>query len=251
MNDKQDLSKNSWSEWLLQSRKTIALSCAALLVVLIAGVWMMQARKAREIKDFETADILAEELQKSADPTEARNSALVELRELTDRYPILQPRFDSLIAEEMLLHKKPKELDPYAKRTIARLRALGLSDFADFSEVARLSGLHYYKEALKKAQELQNRLSSKKMAKKDTTSHEYLLEAFLLLHIASLHQTLHQNDAMLQTVLQLKEYLGLVERSIPLSQQEKDLASQMVSHLQEEHSSLLDFIIEMPKPNEA
>lgn len=244
--EKLHLPTNHWADWVMMHRKSVAVASACILLALVGSVWLMQIRSERKFKDFETADVLAEELQKTTKLFDDNNKAagsdqtLLALKNLDDEYKILQPRFDSLIAEEMLLRDKPNELDPYAKRTIARLRSLGLTDFADFSEVSRLSGMHAYKEALAAANNLKERLEAKRAA--TTHSQEYLLEAFLLLHIATLNQKLGNHDAMIQTVLQLKEYLGLSKRQVPLTATERELASQVLAHLQDRQSSLLDFI---------
>lgn len=240
-------SSDHWADWIMMHRKTIAIACACLVVALIGGVWAMQSSNARKIKDFETADILADELQKtpklfdSKGDAQSTNQALASLKALDDEYSILQPRFDSLIAQEMLLQSNDKELDPYAKRAIHRLRALGLTDFADYSEVSRLAGLQLYKEALELATSLKTKLAA------ENSVNQYLLQGFLLLHIATINQKLGNHEAKLQTVLELKEYLGLTKRKIPLTAEEKELASQMLAHLQDRESSLLEFIEEMPK----
>lgn len=226
-------------------RKTITIACACLLVALIGAVWAMQSSNARKIKDFETADILADELQKSPklfdSKGEAVNQALASLKALDDEYSVLQPRFDSLIAQEMLLQGNSKELDPYAKRAIKRLHALGLNEYAEYSEVSRLSGLQSYNEALALATKLKGELAAKHAA------NTYLLEGFLLLHIATLNQKLGNHEAMMQAIVELKEYLGLTKRKTALSVEERALASEMLSHLQDRQSSLLEFIEEMPQ----
>jgi len=212
---------------------------------------MLQAANARKIKDLDTADVLALELQKNPRIFDEKgissesDKALNSLKELDDEYAILQPRFDSLIAEEMLLRENSKELDPYAKRSIERLKALGLTDFADFSEISRLSGMQSYKEALQAALDLKGRLEQKRKA--GTSSHQYLLEGFLLLHIATLNQKLGNHEAMLQNVFELKEYLGLTKRASALTPQERELASELLAHLQDRQSSLLEFMQEAPK----
>lgn len=253
MSDNIQRAPAQWSDWLATHKKTLILASICVAVALIGSVWMMQARNARQIRDFETADILAEELQKSpkvfneAEDPAVADKALLSLKALDDDYAILQPRFDSLIAEEMLLRDKQKEVDPYAKRTVERLRELGLIDFADFSEISRLVGLGQYKDALTTATELKTRLQTKKQGMPTASSHDYLLEAFLLLHIASLNQKLGNHEAKMQTTLELKEHLGLSRRKRPLSMYERELASQVLAHLQDNQHSLLEFIEEMPK----
>lgn len=245
------LSTHTWADWLMMNKNKVAILSACVMLALVGAVWMLQAANSQKIKDFETADILAEELQKTQKlfddnaNTSASDVALAKLKGINDEYTILQPRFDSLIAEEMLLRNNGKELDPYAKRTIERLRSLGLTDFADFSEVSRLSGMQAYNEALAAATALKERLAEKRT--KATGSHAYLLEGFLLLHIASINQKLGNHEAMLQTVLELKEYLGLSKRKTPLTPEERELASQMLAHLQDRQNSLLEFIQEMPQ----
>lgn len=253
MNDKNNTL--DWTEWLMTNRRMVAASCIALLIVIIGGVWMLQSRSGRQFKDFETADILAEDLQKSNQPLEGGDASqsqqqmLTQLKELTDSYSLLQPRFDSLIAQEMLLQGNTKELDPYAKRSVERLKALGLTDFAAFSEVSRLTGLENYKEALKKALELKESLAAKKQDA--NAKPQYVLEGFLLLHIASLNQKLEQQEAMLQSVIELKEHLGLIKRQKPLTRQERELASDMLAFLQDREESLLEYMQEVPTSTDA
>ncbi len=243
MNDKP----NYWADWVMMNKRLVAILCACAFLALVGGIWLLQSQNTTRLKDFETADSIADELSKSPKLFEQQDdgSMLATLKSLDDKHSILQPRFDSLIAEEMLLRNKPKELDPYAKRTIERQRALGLADFADFSEVSRLSGLHSYKEALHKAHELKTRLGANKA--KEATSNRYLLEAFLLLHIATLNQKLSNHEGMVQAIVELKEFLGLTKRKTPLLPHERALAQEMLAHLQDRESSLLDFMEEVPK----
>lgn len=239
------LATSSWADWFIMHKRASALLSACLVLIIVAGIWMMQARKTREIKDYETADILAEELQKqprlfdsdsSGDSQlKSHNVALDQFKVLVDKYPSLQKRFDSLLAQEYLLLNQKKDIDPYAKRAILRMKNLGLNEYADFSEVSRLSGLQLHKEALLKAKDLMKRVKN-----------DYALGAFLLLHIATLNQTLGNTDAMLQTIVELKEYLGQTARQVPLTSQEKDLADQILAHLQENQNSLLGFMEEAP-----
>lgn len=246
------LATSSWADWLVMHKRATATLSALLVLIIVAGIWMMQARKSREIKDYETADVLAEELQKQPllfDNDTSINSqqkshdiALNQFKALVDKYPSLQKRFDSLIAQEYLLINQKKDIDPYAKRAIVRMKNLGLMDYADFSEVSRLSGLQLYKEALLKAQELKKRLKAETAPKNDFT-----LQSFLLLHMATLNQQLGNAEAMLQNLFELKEHLGQASRAVPLSKQEKELAGQILAHLQENQSSLLGFMEESPK----
>ena len=245
------LSTHTWTDWMMMNRRMVAIASACVLVALIGGVWMLQSTNSRKVKDLDTADVLALELQKSPRIFDDKGTsidadkALSSLKALNDEYTILQPRFDSLIAEEMLLRENSKELDPYAKRSIERLKDLGLTDFADFSEVSRLSGMQSYKEALKAATDLKGRLDQKRKA--GASSHQYLLEGFLLLHIATLNQKLGNHEAMLQSIFELKEFLGLTNRAKPLTAEERELASEMLAHLQDRQSSLLEFMQELPK----
>ena len=253
----EHISTSTWADWLMMHRK-LAMLISILIVLAVAGtLWFMQSSNAQKIKDFETADVLADELEKNPPLFEEQSGmskdspadlALNQLADLDKRYEILQPRFDSLIAQEMLLRDNKNELDPFAKRAVGRLRALGLDDFAEYSEISRLCGLHLYKEALQKAQSLQAKLVNKKKTPATAnTSHDFMLEAFLLLKLATLNQQLGNTGALLQNVVELKSFLGLTKREVPLTIQQKELASQMLSHLQEKQSSLLEFIEEVPK----
>lgn len=248
---------SSWADWMITHKKISAIFSAFLVMLIVAGVWWMQASKTREIKDYETADVLAEELQKHPALFELDDSvdvqlkshlaALNQLRFLVDTYPSLQTRFDSLLGQEYLLISQKNAVDPYAKRAILRMHKLGLHDFADFSNISRLSGLQQYKEALKKAHELKLRLQARKKAALEP-SHDFALTAYLLLHIATLNQKIGNPEATLQSIFELKEFLGITNRTVPLSSQEKGLASEILAHLQENQGSLLDYIIEKPKP---
>jgi hypothetical protein len=51
---------------------------------------------------------------------------------------------------------------------------------------------------------------------------------------------------MLQSIVELKEFLGLSPRPRRLTRHEKELAASLLSHLQERQSSLLDFL-ELPE----
>lgn len=245
-----NLSSSSWTDWLVTHRKTASIALACLVLCVAGLVWALQKQKARQIKDFETADVLAEEIEKSPalfdnDQSADANKALAELRTITDKYSVLQNRFDSLIAQEEMLVNNPNLIDPYAKRAVASMKNIGLSDYAAFSEVSRLASLHKYKEALAAAGSLRNRL--KENAAKNSEG-QFLLEGFLLLHIASLNQKLGNIENAQGAMVELKEFLGLVSSPRELTLREKELSGSLLSHLQEKQNSLLTFLEQQKKP---
>ena len=93
------VANSSWADWLILHKRASATFCACLVLIIAAGIWMMQARKTREIKDYETADVLAEELQKhpalfenegGVSLQKSHELALSQLKALVDKYPPLQ-----------------------------------------------------------------------------------------------------------------------------------------------------------------
>ncbi len=231
---------NRFTEWVMLNRQKAALMLACTLLLLIGGVWAIQARNSAKIKDFELADTLADDLQKAPRlfsdkaESEVQDQTLLSLKALDDKYAILQPRFDSLIAEEYMVRSEKGAVDPYAIRTIERLRSIGLTEFADFSEVSRKMALGDYANALALANNLK--------AKIQPDEELYALQGFLLLHIATLNQKLANHEGMLSALLELKEHLGLTKRKTPLTQRQKELAAEMIALLQDRQSSLLTFM---------
>ncbi len=236
----QNKLSDRFTEWVMLNRQKAAALLAGILLLLIGGLWAIQARNNAKVKDFELADTLADDLQRGPRlfsdkaESEVQDQALLSLKALDDKYTILQPRFDSLIAEEYIVRGQKNEIDPYATRTIERLRSIGLNDFADFSEVSRKTALGEYAAALTLANELKGKLQA--------TNEHYTLQGFLLLHIATLNQKLANHEGMISALLALKEHLGLTKREVPLTQKQKELASEMIAMLQDRQSSLLTFM---------
>jgi hypothetical protein len=245
------------STWLVVYRKAILATVAVIAIISFIYIWIGYSRKTAEYHTIQLADLLAQKIQKhSPSPFEIPDSsaqysmqqALLQLREIETKYPLLQSRYDGIIAEELLLEDNRSEFDPYAKRSIQQLRHIGLTDFADFSEISRLSGLQNFKEALTKAMTLKERLSiNDDMATKIASpTKKYLLRTFLLLHIISLQKILGEQANFELSIKELKSLLGLTKVANALNAQERELASLFLDHLQEENELLLDYLSKTP-----
>jgi hypothetical protein len=228
---------SSMATWIVTNRKTILSVLVAIACIAYTYIWINSNKKAAEYQTIQTANKLAQEVQAgpATDAGEEQEGALRKLQEICTAYPSLQNRYDGLIAQELILASKGSEIDPYAQRSIDQLQRIGLTNLAAFSEVSRLAGMNQPKEALEKANQL------KEIISKQTTG-QYLLRAFLLLHIATLEKATGEQNNFEQTLKELKEFLGITAPSTSLNSQEKEFASLFLAHLQEKDVSFLDYL---------
>ncbi|MBS0654481.1 MAG: hypothetical protein JSR46_01780 [Verrucomicrobia bacterium] len=223
--------------WIVSNRKIILSVLIAIASIAYIYIWISSNKKTAEYLTIQTANTLAQEVQAgpSTDTEEEQEGALRKLQEICTAYPSLQNRYDGLIAQELILANRGSEIDPYAQRSVGQLQRIGLTNLAAYSEVSRLAGMNQPKEALEKANQLKETMSNQ-------TTSQYLLRAFLLLHIATLEKATGEQNNFEQTLNELKGFLGITQPSNALNSQEKEYASLFLAHLQEKDASLLDYL---------
>ena len=220
------------AEWFIQNRKTVITSIVLAIVAISFCVWWISHRKNQEIRDFEQAEILAQDLQ---NPDIAiRSETLSELKAINDRYPILNRRYDGILAQEFIIEKDTSSVDPYAKRASTQLASVDLNHFAQFSEVSRLIALEDLQGALDTAVKLQAAVEASGL-----TAHNFGLLAFTTLDIALLNQKLGKIDERNKALTKVAELLVLSTSSDPSIQ---EAAESIRGILQENNSSLLDYL---------
>jgi len=230
-------------------------SVLAILLVMCAFLAFRRAQNGEELAVLQTGYELASELRTpknevtsegGQDPKPEdtnQEEALLKLKTLDDTHPALQPRFDGIIANEMLLLRKTDSIDPYARRALARLK-VERPLFAQFSEICRLSGLSEYSEALAMAYQLRDALSAASQnANQELSSmgpaDRFLLEANTLLEMAALEKQLHKKEACQKTLGTLKETIARAKASPDLAMQEAH--ARFIALLEDRYTSLLDY----------
>jgi hypothetical protein len=194
---------------------------------------------ANEVPSEGGQDQKTKEANKEADQEEV----LLKLKTIDDTHPELQPRFDGIIASEMVARQKRDSIDPYARRALGRLE-MELPLFAQFSEMCRLSGLCEYSEALAAAYRLRETLSAAhpEQSSLDPTlgpTDLFLLEASTLLEIAALEKQLHKNEACQKTLCILKETIARAAANPDLAMQQAHM--RFIQLLEDRYTSLLDY----------
>jgi len=224
---------------IVKHRKTFA--SAFIGVCLLGGlfVWQITAQSAKRAKDFEQAHFLAEDLEKNSfssdDEESSRKSIVTKLTALNDAYPDLHKRYDGILAEEYIFQQNQNKVDPYAKRAIEELRAVGLSQYAQFSEVSRLAAKNKLTDALALAKTLNDSL------KKEASSNTFSLRVYTLIELVGLHKKLGSDQ---EAKAAIDEVRLLLQESgqYTLSAEEQEIAMKIRKDLEEESSSLLEFL---------
>lgn len=213
-------------EWFVRNQRSIFLVIILALVAVCLSVWWMSNRKKQEIKDFEQAEILAKDLQ-SAEAADL-SETVQDLKAIDDKYPVLQRRYDGILAQEFIALNDQESIDPYAKRAIEQLRSVCLDNFATYSEVSRLIAKNELEGALTLATSLQKDLEA------ESSEQNYALQAFTLLDIATLNKKLGRIEEEKQALTSLSTLF-----SSDTNQETKD---KVLAILQENESTLLDYM---------
>src|SRR5205814_443517 len=87
-----------------------------------------------------------------------QQAALNTLTALLNSHPDLQSKYDALIAQTLINRGAIKEALPFAERTLARTGKDHLTFYSDFAHTTLLMSEQNYPEALKKAQDLKEKM---------------------------------------------------------------------------------------------
>jgi hypothetical protein len=203
--------------WMIQKRKALVLATSALLVAVICFAIIRSKNTKQYFQDIQRAEVLAEDLEQ-VNPQEDPEKATSELMSICSRQKDLKPRYDGIIAQNLIIEGKPSE--NFAEGAIESLQVNNLPLFSQFSEITLLSEQGKLPEALSKAKALLE------------NSPNFTLRACTLLQIASLQRAVKQQEGCKKTVEELRQLL----KSDP--QGEK-----ILSLIEKQHASLLDFLI--------
>ena len=241
-------------EWFVRNQKNIYIAVVVIGLGISLSIWRMSARTSQAAFDVVRANMLADELAKSSSNSSTESDgvengmtaatseeAVSELKAIDDQYPVLQHRYDGIIAQELILENKSDQIDPYATRAVRDLREIGIDKFAAFSEVSRLAALGQNEQALEKASLLLTALAAPtdEEISEQIQKHEFALHAFTLLETATLQKKLGKKEEMHKTVATLGSLLG-VSPDATLSPEHKAAASSVRSLLEEQQGKILD-----------
>jgi hypothetical protein len=237
-------------DWFVKNQKNLLIAALVIAIGIGFSIWRMSQASAKAAYDIVYANKLANELAKSSPSFDTVDNGMMvtsseeavrELKAIDDQYPALQHRYDGLIAEELILEDKKSQIDPYATRSIENLKEAGLTQFAAFSTITRLTALGQYEKALEEATLLKANLETvaPDAIEMQIQKHEFALHAFTLLEIATLQEKLGKTDDMNNTLNSLRTLLGLTQNAT-LSPKHEEAAATVRSLLQEPQGSLLD-----------
>jgi hypothetical protein len=237
---KDEESTSRIAEWIIKNQKTFMLTFAVVSLLAVLTVWRIASSSQARSKSFEQAHFLAEELEtKSFSPDDddesARKNIVSKLQVINDKYPELNKRYDGVLAQEHILDRESDEIDPYAKRAINQLNAIGLNQFATFSDISRLAAQNKLDDARNLALQLDASLKDKANPK------TFALRAYTLLQLVALNKKLGLTD---DAQKKLSEAASLLQDAptIELTAEEKQIASEIRQAIKTENISLLEFL---------
>ncbi len=219
---------------LRTKQKELCYAALACLFLFGGSFFWLQKSKASQIENYQLASLYADELMKSSklfDTQKGKDEKLTSktddelfasLQALAKSNPLIKERYNGLIAEWLILKGEKKELPAYANKAIATLLSSNMPLFASFSKISSLTAENRFKEAFEEANTLQKNIEAQ-----NGTETNGLLYAFTLLQEAAILRALGFHERAQKTVEKLKSSTQYPE---------------LVSHLQDKETSLLDFL---------
>lgn len=197
----ETMRENPYFNWMIENRRSIPYVFLGILVLIMA-TYQFTSKQATKA---ETSYLLAENylsvLQRNlqGEPhTADKEEALIKIKDITEEYPELQPRFDGLIAQLLLTQNNPEEAQKFAERNLSRISEDDLTSYSNFSKTTLLIAQEKYDAALQNALELKQTLLEEKA--------NDALFAYNLLRIGMLQQTLGLHEAENMTWREWKQF---------------------------------------------
>lgn len=160
------------------------------------------------------ADNYLQILQKNI-PDETLNpsleSTLAKLEKITQEYPELQPKYEGIIAQFLLLQKEEQKASLFSKKILKRVQTDELPIYSRFTEITLLTSQGNYQEALSQSQALHKELldsfQSPPHSKSDSST--ALLFAYNLLRIAMLNKQTEHKEGEIKAWQEWERYAAI------------------------------------------
>jgi hypothetical protein len=176
-------------QWAIQHSKQIGYAVLAGLFLLIVGYRLAAHRVSQAELDYVQATHWVNDLKS---PQE-RGHALKEMQALLIRHPDLEPVYDGIIAQDLILQNQLSEARPYVDRIFSRVEEETPTVFLNYSRTTLLIAEGKIEEALQDAYALKNDLLEMFKAHPQTP-YGAALYAFNTIRIAFLEKKLAHTE---------------------------------------------------------
>lgn len=238
--------ENRFQEFIIEYGRKVLYLILGLIILFLLMYRLSSGSKAGALTDYLNADKDFSSFQGSS-LTEAlaENGPLTNLKEILNRRPELNAKFDGLIAQELLIKEDPNNAGLFADKAFQRVSKDHLPYYIDYSRATLLVSQNRLQEALEKSKDLKQQMLSQTQEKLPQFGE--VLYLFNLMRIAFLEQqvgTPQQELAAWKEVLNHKE---LIENSKRDQKEAQQLLQILTNHFQEGNASLNNYIKEREK----
>ncbi len=207
--DKTAWEDSAFVQWLSQYGSYAAWGALAAIALLILVYRLLSGGYEKAEREYLEADrafqIFTQNSQGNADPLTTKE-ALKNLHAILQRHPELHAKYDGLIAQTLINRGEVDSAIGYTNLALARTDSESSPFYRDYSQTTLLIGERHYRDALKDALNLQQKMSEQLQVKEHLFGD--VLFAFNLLRIAALQQELDQKEAELASWEQWKEFVS-------------------------------------------
>lgn len=225
-------------DWLIANGKNLIYGLLALALGLLVIFQISANRQLSVETDYLRARGLVQRLDQSNQEELSMQGDFDEFINLLSANSELREKYGAFAVQKMLELQEGSRANEYGQDVLSRAQPQLSEIFYQFSQGALLVGLENYEEALSSSLKLDPLLREKlSSSHSDLEKQSYeMLFAFHLLRLASLHQSLGQEEEELDSLNELLEFLALQSHS--------PQAKKILSHLAVGEVKLDDYLRE-------
>lgn len=245
---------NAWDDhpfvqWLSYYGRYILFTVLGLIALLTLVYRLTSGGDVKAETDYFNADnefqLFAHPVVEEADSAASRE-ALNRLELIMQRRPELNAKYDGLVAQILIFRGDADSAAPFATRAIARTAAENHPFYTDYAQTTLLIGSEQYHEALKRAQELQQKMAAA-MMHTQTQEGEHpafgdSLYVYNLIRIGMLQQQLGLSKEERDTWQEWKKLIQEKDSLLPAGRISSATIEEQLAHFTDNKLSLLDYI---------
>lgn len=179
-------------QWLFQYGKLLLWIALGLIILLFIATRFFSINASGS--DYANGEYYLSQFEKNGD-----EGALINLESILKKDPALHPKYDGVLAEQLLIQGKVKKAKEFANLEFSRTKGDVNAFYTAFGDHSFLIGEGKYQEALDKAKTLQvELLRNQSLAE---------LRIFNMLRIASLQHVLNLRENERETLQEIKQLL--------------------------------------------
>lgn len=218
-------------QWILQNLKQIGYAALVIVLLLVTASRFFSSRSSQNEKDY----LEGIEALSALNTTDKTEESLDELKALVIRHPELQPAYDGVIGQQLLIQSQEPQAKPFIDRTFQRVEKELPSPYLNYAHTSLLISEGKQTEALEQAYRLKENMLAG-LGNKDTGGG--VLYAFNLMRIALLERTFSHKELEEKAWEELK---NMPVRSDALSITNGEL-QKIATHFDDQGVTLKEFI---------